>query len=156
MRPISLALVAIALSAAPTLAQEPRAADRPAPGMQASQAELLALEKRGWEAWKNKDTTAYRAVLTDDAVSNGRSGPTSIDQMVAGLKDCEVRSYALDEGSARVKSIAPGVALLTFKATQDATCGGTAAPPTVWASSLYVRRGGQWRNVFYQETPGTP
>ena len=156
MRPILLALVAVAAAAAPSLAQEPRAAGRPAPGMQASQAELVALEKRGWEAWKNKDSTAYRAVLSEDAVSNGRSGVATVAQMVSGLEDCEVRSYAHDESTYRVTNIAPNVALLTFKATQDATCGGTAAPATVWASSLYARRGGEWRNVFYQETPATP
>ena len=156
MRRTILALVAAAATAAPALGQEPRAAGRPERGMQASQAELVALEKRGWEAWKNKDSAAYRAVLADDAVSNGRSGVATVAQMVSSLKDCDVRSYAFDESTVRVTNVAPNVALLTFRATQDATCGGTAAPATVWASSLYVRRGGEWRNVFYQETPAAP
>jgi hypothetical protein len=150
MRPIVLALIVAAATAAPAAGQEPRA------GAQPDQATLVALEKRGWEAWKNKDSTAYRAVLADDAISNGRTGVATLAQMVTGLKDCEVRSFAFDEGTFRVTSIAPNVALLTFKATQDATCGGTAAPTPVWASSLYVRRNGEWRSIFYQETPATP
>jgi len=150
MRPIVLALIVVAATAAPAVGQEPRA------GAQPDQATLVALEKRGWEAWKNKDTTAYRAVLTDDAISNGRSGVATLPQMVSGLKDCEVRSFALDESTFRITNVAPNVALLTYKATQDASCGGTAAPTPVWASSVYVRRNGEWRSIFYQETPATP
>jgi len=156
MRPALVVLATVALAAAPALAQEPRAAGRGERGSPPSTTELLAIEKRGWEAWKNRDSTAYRAVLADDAVSTGRSGVSGVAQMIAGLADCEVRSYALDEGTARVTPIAPDVALLTFRATQDATCGGSAAPRAVWASSLYARRGGAWRNVFYQETPAAP
>ena len=150
MRPLVIALLAVTATTAPALGQAGTAGGPP------DQATLVALEKRGWEAWKNRDSTAYRAVLADDAISNGRSGVATAAQMVGGLKDCDVRSFALDDGSFRVTTIAPDVALLTFKATQDATCGGTVAPSPVWASSLYVRRGGKWLNAFYQETPAAP
>jgi hypothetical protein len=45
------------------------------------------------------------------------------------------------------------VAILTFSATQDATCGGAAEPSPVWASTVFVKRGGKWLAAFHQETP---
>lgn len=42
-------------------------------------------------------------------------------------------------------------ALAAFQ-TQDVTCGATKLAPKANASSLYVRRGGKWLGVHYQET----
>jgi len=44
-------------------------------------------------------------------------------------------------------------AILTFSATQDATCGGVAEPSPVRASTVYVKRAGKWQAAFHQETP---
>jgi hypothetical protein len=41
---------------------------------------------------------------------------------------------------------------LTYKGVADGTCGGTAIPP-VWASSIWVNRGGKWSAASHQETP---
>jgi len=43
-------------------------------------------------------------------------------------------------------------ALLTYKGIADGTCAGTAIPP-VWASSIWVNRGGKWSAASHQETP---
>jgi len=44
-------------------------------------------------------------------------------------------------------------AILTYKSTQDAICGGQQVPATVWSSSAYVLRGGKWLAASHQETP---
>jgi hypothetical protein len=43
-------------------------------------------------------------------------------------------------------------ALLIYHAAQDTTCRGIAVQIPVWATSLYIRRGDRWFNVFYQQT----
>lgn len=48
------------------------------------------------------------------------------------------------------------VALLTYRATQDGSCGGQALPGALVVSSVYVRRGGSWMNAAYHETPARP
>jgi hypothetical protein len=45
------------------------------------------------------------------------------------------------------------MALLTYKAEQHVTCGGTAAPVNIVATSMWIRRGGKWYAAFHQETP---
>jgi hypothetical protein len=64
---------------------------------------------------------------------------------------CEVKSYELSD--TKVTFFNSDSALLTYKGTQDATCAGQTMPPSVWASSLYVRRGGKWYAASHQETP---
>ncbi len=44
-------------------------------------------------------------------------------------------------------------AILTYKAMQDGTCDGKTLHASVWATSIYVKRGGKWVSNFHQETP---
>jgi len=56
-----------------------------------------------------------------------------------------VRSYDVDQfGLTRISS---DTALLVYHARQDTTCGSALVPSPVWASSLYVLRGGRWQNA---------
>ena len=63
---------------------------------------------------------------------------------------CEVKSYELSD--LKVTLLNSSTAILTYKSTQDATCGGEKVPPTVWSSSVYVMRGGRWYAASHQET----
>jgi hypothetical protein len=154
MRPLALALLLVAATAAPALGQERMAGGVPD---SATRSALVALERQSWEAWKNRDTSFFRANMAENAIQNGRTGLAKKDEIVRSIaSDCDVTSFALDESSLQVTMVDPNTALLTFKATQDATCGGTKAPSPVWATSMYVRRGGKWLNAFYQETAATP
>jgi hypothetical protein len=62
-----------------------------------------------------------------------------------------VRDYTV--GDIDVLMLNADTAILTYSATQDATCGGAAEPSPVWASTVFVRRGGKWLAAFHQETP---
>ena len=52
-----------------------------------------------------------------------------------------------------VRQLADDVAVLSYVATQDASCGGEKLPPKVYATSVYVRHEGKWLSTNYQETP---
>ena len=114
---------------------------------------LIDLEKGAWEAWKKKDAAYFETFLTDDTVQVSPAGVTRKAQIVKGIgaSTCDVKGYAMDGFD--VVMLNPDTALLTFSATQDATCGGMAEPSPVWASSVFVRRGGKWLAAFHQETP---
>jgi len=113
---------------------------------------LTNLEKQSWEAWKNRDGKFFQDFLSDDHVEMGFGGPTDKAKVVAGVGSpvCVVKSYSVD--SFNVTLLNPDTALVTYHAAQDTTCGGNPVPSPVWASSLYVRRGGRWLNAFYQQT----
>jgi hypothetical protein len=116
---------------------------------------LIALEKQAWDAWKTRDGKVFQGFLSEEYIGVGDSGVTKKATTVKDIasSDCEVRSYSLD--SYEVVMLDPNTAILTYKADQDATCKGKAVPAKVWASSVYIKRGGKWLNAFHQETPAT-
>ncbi len=115
--------------------------------------ELIALEKRSWVAWQQRDGAWFGRFLSDDHVEMGAGGPSGKQPVVefVGSDQCVVRSYAVDRFA--VTRISDDVALVTYLATQDTTCFGQPVPSPSWTSSLYVRRDGRWQNALYQHSP---
>jgi len=113
---------------------------------------LVALEKRSWEAWKNRDGKFFQDFLSDDHVEVGFGGPADKAAVVAvvGSPICVVASYAIDKF--KVTQFDANTALLVYRAEQDTKCGAMTVPSPVWVSSLYVRRDGRWVNALYQQT----
>ena len=150
------ALLLLALASVSLAQPTPEASPSPAPkpGMSRAQirGRIISTEKKLWDAWKNKDAKPFRANLTADSVMIGESGVAGKDAMVKELAamPCEVKSFELSEF--KVTFLNSGAALLTYKGVADGTCAGTAIP-TVWASSVYVNRGGRWMAASHQETP---
>ncbi len=116
------------------------------------EAQIIALEKAGWEAWKNKNAAWYQTNVTEDYLdvnSDGVFNKAFVVKVTA--TDCDVKSYSLD--NFKFVMLSKDVALLNYTAMQDGVCGGKVQPSTVRASSVYVRRGGKWLNAFYTEIP---
>jgi ketosteroid isomerase-like protein len=116
--------------------------------------EVTSIEKSLWEAWKNKQTDAFREHLADNSVGVGPMGVTAgkdkaIQEMTAN--PCEVRSFSLSDW--QVHEITPETVIVTYKAKQDATCQGNKVPTDVVASSVYVKKDGKWLAASHFETP---
>ncbi len=117
---------------------------------------LITLERQLWKGWKDKDSSTFQKVLSQDSIGVGGSGVDNRATILRGISsgDCVVRSYSLE--NFQVVMLDKNTAILTYKATQDATCRGNTIPAMVWASSVFVRRNGRWQAAFHQETPATP
>jgi hypothetical protein len=118
-----------------------------------SQRAIIATEKKLWEAWKNKDFKPFRANLSADSITISDMGVANKTEAIKAMEGtpCEVKSYELSD--IKVTFLNSSAALITYKGTQDATCGGTQVPAAVWASSTYVMRVGKWLAASHQETP---
>lgn len=135
---------------------EPQASPSPKPKPAMTKAQMLkklsAQETKLWDAWKNKDAKPFQAWLAGDAVmvgEEGVGGKSDVVKMMASAP-CEVKSFSLSDW--KLRNINSGAVLLTYKGVADGTCSGTAIP-TVWASSVWVNRGGKWLAFSHQETP---
>jgi hypothetical protein len=148
-----LVLMSVCLAQEATPAPSPAAKPKPKMSKAQVQKNFVAIEKKLWEAWKNKDVKPFRTYLSADTVSIDDGGVGDRDSTLKSIasSDCDVRSYELSDF--KLTMFDSDAALLTYKAAQDATCRGTTIPPTVWASSLYVKRGGKWYAASHQETP---
>ena len=118
------------------------------------EAQIIALEKAGWEAWKNKNAAWYQANTTNEAMWINSDGVSDKSQFInKDLLSCDIKSFSLDN----FKSVMldKDAALMTYTATQDGVCGGKTIPAKVRATVNYVKRGGKWLAAMYMETPIT-
>ena len=152
---VAALLLALATAAMGQEATKPTAepSPKPKPAMSKAQIQrnLIATEKKLWEAWKNKDPKPFKAWVAADSVGIGDQGTQG---KAALLKDiaaggCEVKSFDLSEF--KLTMINNDAAILTYKGVSDATCGGEPTKPA-WASTTFVRRGGKWLVIGHQET----
>ena len=135
-----------------TASPSPSPAPKPAMSRAQSQKMIVATEKKLWEAWKNKDMKPFKANLSADAIMIGNGGVADKKTSLTAMEGeaCQVTTYELSD--LKVTFLSSSTAILTYKSTQDATCGGEKVPPTVWSSSVYVMRGGRWYAAAHQET----
>jgi uncharacterized protein (TIGR02246 family) len=116
--------------------------------------ELLAMEKASWQAWGDHDAKAFSATMTEDAVSIYAEGYAVIgrDKLSAavGSSTCKLNSF--DFSDTKLRQPSADTAILTYTAKQDLTCPEGRSPPKIFATTIYVRQGGKWRWVNYQET----
>ncbi|MEO6254456.1 MAG: nuclear transport factor 2 family protein [Ferruginibacter sp.] len=114
--------------------------------------EIIALDKLAWKAWKDKNAEWFKTHTTDEFLSINADGvSTKADVIKATPTDCDVKSFSLDNFKFIVLN--ETAVVLTYTATQDATCSGQKVTPKVRASVTYVKRNGKWLEAFYIDTP---
>ncbi|MGH9947666.1 MAG: nuclear transport factor 2 family protein [Pyrinomonadaceae bacterium] len=114
---------------------------------------LMAIEKTGWDAWKNRDGNAIGAITSDRYVgfaATGRQDKAASMKSISA-QNCKINSYSFSDE--QMNMIGADVAVLTFRAAQDYTCDGKKGPADVWASSVYIREGDKWNSLVYVENP---
>lgn len=113
--------------------------------------QIIALEKSGWEAWKNKNTEWFRTNTTEECMWINSEGISNKEQMIQSTQtDCKVKSVILD--NFKFVMLTNNTVILTYTAVQDAVCNGIKIPSKIRASVNYVQRDGKWLEAFYMET----
>ena len=115
---------------------------------------LMAMEKKGWEAWMRKDSSTLQSTTSKDVTFVDAMGKVTKGQadVIKTWTDgsCSVSSVDVSDGKASL--IAKDVAILTYKGTGVGTCGGMKIEP-LWATSVAVKEGDVWKAVYIFETP---
>lgn len=143
MKRAIIALTLVAVAAAFASGQERRD--------NSVEAEIVALEKRAFEAWKNKDKKFFEEHMAEDGQYLDPNGVGAKAQYVQAIieNNCTVNTYSLD--NTKVTMLGKDAALLTYRYTHDVMCGGKPEASPLWASTIYVKRGGEWLIAFHQE-----
>ncbi|MEO8042968.1 MAG: nuclear transport factor 2 family protein [Acidobacteriota bacterium] len=124
----------------------------PEPKPDAATDALIALEKKAWDDWKNKNAKGLDEWAGKDFVaftSKGRSDRATALKTWAE-DGCEVKSVSLTDPAS--VSLSPDFSLLTFKAGVDGKCQGSAIPSEN-GISIYGKEGGAWKALFTMGTP---
>lgn len=114
---------------------------------------LMGYETKAWEAWKAKDGTYFEDYLAENAFSISDNGRITKADIVKRISDpsCEVKSFSISED--RMTAFSADAALVTYKATQDAKCGGQTLPAEVRAATVLVRKDEKWLAIYHGEVP---
>ncbi|MGA7521406.1 MAG: nuclear transport factor 2 family protein [Acidobacteriaceae bacterium] len=114
---------------------------------------LEAKEQAGWQGWKDHTSKPVEAMTPEDAI-NIADGMVERgkQQVLNGLANsgCDVKSFAFSDFS--FLWLDKDTVLMTYTATQDATCSGKKQAGRVIASSLWQKKDGKWVSPFHQET----
>jgi hypothetical protein len=114
--------------------------------------ELIALERRGWEALATSGKAAedfYRQVLDDDIAMVFPGGVTIFDRdaVIASMGGEPWSSF--DLSNMHVLMPVPDVGIVTYRSTSQR---GDQPPYIALVTSLYTRRGEAWRLTLHQQT----
>jgi len=116
------------------------------------EAQIIALDTEGWNAWARNDPSWFIQNTTDSFVSISSTGVASKAEVVQGVPgDCKVASFSLSDF--RFTRLDENAVLLTYTADQDAVCGTEKAPTPVQVAVNYVRRDGKWLEAMYMQAP---
>lgn len=108
-----------------------------------------------WTAWQNYNPEPFKQWMAQDGITVTSQGPVNLSDFLQQLssKQCQVKSFSVDEAGARLTKIDENTYVITYKAEQDAVCAGTKSPSPVTVSEVWSKKGGKWKAYFYQETP---
>ena len=109
---------------------------------------LIAIEKKIWEAWKNKDGSALESTLGKDFVwlsGTGRMNRAESIKAWSTDNKCTIKSTTLTD--AKAVSLNKDVSLLTFKGAADGSCEGQAVPTELYGA-VYYNSNGTWQPVM--------
>lgn len=115
--------------------------------------ELMEANVRAeWEAFKNKDKKAYTDLLADDfaAVEDDSQGMRTKSAAAAEVERSVVSKYYLF--ALNVIPLEPDAALVTYELTMEFPPKAQVRFKRVLVSELWLKRDGQWKSRYYQET----
>jgi hypothetical protein len=142
-------VVCFVLQAGPATAQN--ATDRTA-----AQNLIDRSEKAITDAILKNDPKAFHSYVVPDSFVVGGEGVMKVadfDKMMSQMNaDCKFTKWGLGEST--FYWLNDSTVVHTYKATIDGTCQGQPLP-AVWASSVWVNKGGKWLGAFHQETEVT-
>ena len=118
--------------------------------------EVLDLEKRFWDAMKQKDGRSAARMTDDGCIVVGAQGVSAIDsktmEKLTVEGGWELQHYAFDEKNAQVRFISDDVAIVAYKVNERVVVDGKTMPIDANDSSVWVRRNGEWLCALHTES----
>jgi hypothetical protein len=114
-------------------------------------AHIIALEKSGWDAWKNKNVEWFQTNTTEEFLSINADGISNKSQVIKSISDCDVKSVMLE--NFEFIKINDETVILTYIANQEGFCGENELTGKLRVRVNYVKHDDKWLEALYIETP---
>jgi hypothetical protein len=115
-----------------------------------SESAITDLEKSAWEAYKNKQADAFKALMSKDYCGVYAEGVKNLDAELADLAKTDLRDYSFTD--VKVVFPHPKMAVITYKAKVQTSMSGTDMSGTYNSGSVWVQQGGKWVGAFHTES----
>ena len=115
----------------------------------ANESTITDLEKSAWEAYKNKQADAFKALMSNDYYGVYAEGVKTLDVELSDMSKTDLRDYSFSD--VKVVFPHPKLAVLTYKATVQATSDGKDISGTYNSGSVWIQRGGKWVGALHTE-----
>ena len=125
-------------------------AQAPATGLSALDKALIANENKVADALMKKDKAAFTALVDPKGWAADGNGIMKVSDFVAGLDQLVIKSYKISDE--KVAWVDANTAIVAYKWTGSGSYAGQPFPETVYASTVWTKRGDKWVAVFHQET----
>ena len=156
MRTLSACAISVVLACF-AWSQQPSASTGEKPGSAASSSARLtqlftAKVTAEWDAFKKKDKQAYSNLLADDftGIEDDGEGTRKKTTAAAEVDKSVIHDYKLF--ALTVLPIDPSAAFVTYEITLEFPPGVQVRFKRVFVSELWLKRNGEWKERFYQET----
>src|SRR5207249_9803782 len=104
------------------------------------------LEKSAWEAYKNKQADAFKALMSKDYYGVYAEGAKTLGGELADMAKSDLRDYSFSD--IKVFFPHPKMAVMTYKAKVPATADGKAISVTYTGGSGWVQQVCKWVGAF--------
>ena len=146
-----IALVAVLLLASSTLCvAQMDAKSKPKAAAGGSDQKFVDNSRATWDAYKTRNVPAIKALTAPEYAANTLAGPSNLQQDIDTIAKLSIESFSIDEP--KVTWVTKDVAILRYKCDLKGSYDGKAFVP-VYATEVWVNRGGKWQIISYTETP---
>lgn len=116
--------------------------------------ELVALEKRYWNALREKDSSTATSLSDDPCVVVGAQGVSQIDKktMAGMVENASYELHDFDLEDVHIRTVADGVVVVAYKVKEDLKVEGQDLTLNAFDSSVWVRRNGNWVCALHTES----
>ena len=118
--------------------------------------EVLDVDRRFWDAMKEKDGTAAAGMTDDGCIIVGAQGVSAIDASAMGKMTTEGKSelkeFTFNEKTKRVRFITDDVAVVGYTVNERVVVDGESMDLEANDSSVWIHRDGEWRCALHTES----
>jgi len=114
------------------------------------QDQIVSKEREGLDALKAGNVDRFAELTAEDAVFVDAHGPASKAQVMKNVAGFRLTDYAIE--SVNFLPLTSSSGLIAYKITESGDSHGRQFTATVYVSSIWAKRAGQWVCLFSQET----
>ncbi len=109
--------------------------------------EMMTKEKAAWQAFKDKQADAFKAVVDHDMIGVYAEGIADMAKEMADMQKWDMKSFKISDYKSH--SDEKDVVVATYTVTLEGTFDGQDASGTYNAGSVWKQENGKWLAIFH-------